>query len=245
MRRIAYLMIASLLVGFSAAPVAKAALSASNITSTKVWVHGIYTSDDDTCRTNLVPTMPIVKDPVQTDLASTPLLASGPVAEPVRCVVVLIANRVDLTYKPGPYATPDNECDAGGTISTPLCNGTTPAFSAGSIKDDILAAGLGFHQGVCNGQVSNIIPLTFSTLSRCKGNAVLDAGDANCSGSTINPFSFPSFGTGTNGIRIGENVAIAKSFKFAINPNLALAGNTVEKRCEPSGTGFTYSFTTH
>ena len=101
---------------------AHAGISRTAITTVQFSIHGLYSTSDPTCRTGLVATIPITATPTAQNFVGSPTLGTGPIPTEIKCVVMLVKNRMVTTWSAGTYTTstlgnPDSDCNGGATTS--------------------------------------------------------------------------------------------------------------------------------
>jgi hypothetical protein len=234
---------------------ARANLPPSAISQMKVGLYGIYTSDDATCQSGLVATVPLTAAPSDFDFAASPSLGEGPIpAGGIKCVVILLESQLTMAWRAGSYTSttrfgtsehPDSNCNSGGTEG-PLsfCDAKSPSFSnptfPAAIQADLERAGLAAKaKCAADGDLTAIVPLYLSSDSKCVG--VVEADNAigggcewslNTSvtpeGYRSNAFEVPPTGPDDtkHGIHIDPLPAGVSSFAFVVDPSAALGGNS-------------------
>jgi hypothetical protein len=213
-----------------------AAIPASATTTMQMKIYGIYTTDDPTCRTNLKQSVALRATARDINMVSRPDFGSGPVANPIKCVVIIFGSPITVTVAAGTYTSTttsstgttmsDSICNAGKSYSSPIESGgvMTEVTWVESIKTDLQALGLTPTLTVPasgQGTAADIFPLYISTYSACTGNIHEDLPTAACktvvSGttqSTSNILKYPTTdGSTTEGAKLTQPAAKA-AYKF-------------------------------
>lgn len=200
-------------------------------------IYGIYTSSDPTCATGLIATVSLAATPTDRDMVSSPTLGTGPVASPIKCVVVIAKNGVTNGWKSKEEAgvesynvdTEPTACDAGSAgTKKAICGNKTPAESPywpEQISTDMAAAGL-TKTTTCTGSTDEIIPIYLSTYAACVGTATADAGVDGCQISEGGGGSYPAndaFSAPTEENQLTKGVKLtapeaASRYKFIVDP---------------------------
>ena len=227
-------------------------LPRSAISKMTIPVYGIYTTADATCQTGLIPTLPLSSTPVTFDMISSPTLGQGKRAKGIQCVIFVVQNSLTMNWAAGTYTTnstqtngsgfySDSLCNAGGTVTTSICNSQVASYPA-QVVSDLNALGLA-PTTTCTGTgpLTGIIAFYLSTYAGCSGNANITT--AGCSpGSTDNPNTFmpPRFPNDkSSGISIAAPPE-AGAYRMIIDPDKVLAGNS-SPPCGPAA-GPAFSF---
>ena len=215
-----------------------AELPGSAITSMKISIYGIYMTEDPTCQTGLIPTVPLQATATEEDLSQNPVLGSGPIPAAIQCVIMVMQDHFTGTVAPGTYTTtsidwsgstvPDSNCNSGGTYPQYICQGDTVSWPS-AIQADAAKVGLTLTTGSCPNPAtgSEVIPAYLSTYSACTGQQATDP--AACQNNDDN-FTPPTAANDTShGLKLTEP-STAGDFKFVINPNGAF-GATGASTC--------------
>jgi hypothetical protein len=215
---------------------ARSYLPRSAVKGLTLSIYGLYTSTDPTCATGLIATIPISATPTARDMVSSPELGTGPVASPIKCVVLVANNSVTNAWKSAADSgvstynvndTHGDVCDVGSDGSPKSICGhmnETP-FWPEQIKADLTAAGL-TATTTCAGSQDEIVPIYLSTYAACVGTSTADAGVEGCQiteGEGSHPandaFSAPTEdGQKTKGIKLTAPVE-ADKYKFVADPD--------------------------
>lgn len=130
-------------------------------------IYAIYTSSDATCTSGMIATFGPVASPKAMNLASSATLGSGPIANPVRCMVVVAQNQNVVSWSAGSYsgstgANPDSNCNAGGSTSWGL--GAVSPYWNSTVKSGLQGVGLTIPSTTA-GTSSDIVPIYLSVNS--------------------------------------------------------------------------------
>lgn len=166
-----------------------ATIPSSSINQATLYIHGIYTTSDPTCRSDLIATVPLKKDAVAFNLAAAPNLGKGLAADPIKCVIFVMKSQATVAWNAGSYTSTtngnsDNVCNAGGSTSFALCPSSMSTFWPDAIKEQASAVGL-TRTDTCTGSTTDTIPLYLSSYARCSGDTSVDPASCN-SGYAVN-----------------------------------------------------------
>lgn len=213
-----------------------AGLSRDSITEITANLYGLYTTSDPLCQSELVATIPLSSTPRTFDMVGSPAMGNGPVATPVRCVVMVLKNSLQMGWKAGSYTSTtsgnsDAVCNSGGTVATKICGngGVTTVTWPTQILTDMAATGLTATTSCPNPPSGNeVVAVFLSTYAKCTGNATLDAGTVGCvsgNNSVNNTFAYPTgpYDSGA-GISINESPA-SGSYTLVIDPDLSFGND--------------------
>jgi hypothetical protein len=163
-------------------------------------IYGLYTTNDPTCQTGLVATIPMSRTPQLVDFAMSPSFGRGPVANPVKCMIVVAGSHLQATWKSGSYSATSTPgmCDASGqsTVNGPYFPCKDNGCDAGGTTADISSPGseicghcdhsVGADQKSGDGDCS---PITWPSQVKADMDAVGLGADAFCGVNTqIIPF---------------------------------------------------------
>lgn len=213
--------------GLLIASAAQAGLPRTAVTEMNASLYGLYTSSDPSCRTGLVPTLPLAATPTSINMVGSPRIGVGPVASPLACVIMIMKNTVTVGWAPGTYTTftnglSDSACNAGGSVTLKICQNTSPTW-VGSLATEL--AGLGLTAitacpAVATG--NEVVPVYISVNSACTGNAALDAATPACIAGGFpanNTFQPPvTAGDTARGINF-VSPGLRPGYKFVIDPD--------------------------
>jgi hypothetical protein len=200
-------------------------------------IYGIYTSTDPTCESGLVQTIPLTTTPRIFNMANAPTIGSGPVANPIKCVVLIMQNQVEMNWLSGTYAgttsgNPDSNCNSGGSQTRTLCGnagGTVSVSWPTGILADLTRVGLTATTTCPTTPTgSEVIVIYISTNSKCTFNTAVDAAASGCvSGGNPagNAFATPTTADSTNGIKL-NNPPTSATYRFIINPDGTVGGTS-------------------
>ena len=208
---------------------AQANLARSNISNVGVSLYGVFITSDPTCQVGLIASVPLVKTPVSSNFATAPVLGAGPVPLRVGCIVLVVANQVQVGWKAGSYAAPDNVCAAGGTANVNPCASASLSWPS-IIAQSAQAVGLTLSTG-CSATPTGteVVPVYMSINSVCTGNSVIDQQTAGCTvaGKTTSTVAqAPSTNSSaSSGARI-QLLPVNGRIVFAVDPDQIISGQT-------------------
>lgn len=231
----------ALAISMAAVPHAYGDIAASAISKFSFPIYGMYTSSDPTCQSGLIATVPITATPTVVNFATGTPLGSGPIANPINCVVFVLQNTFTVNWSAGTYSTTstelsntfnDSHCN-GGTSGVflnplPIDAGSTPSWPS-QIITDLQALGL-TPQTVAipsSPTQKEIIPLYLSSDSVCEGDLSSTTTDpASCYNGQDgwNPLAPPTKSGDYNGIRMASPNT-SSQYKFVTNLNKFIGGN--------------------
>ncbi len=216
------------IVLFSFPIVSVANLDRSAVTSMNTNIYGLYTSSDPLCLSGFVPTLALQASPRAVDMARNPTFGSGRIANPVRCVALVMKNQVLMGWSAGSYSGADAACNGGGSVSQVICrdNGGGPVAVdwPGEITADMALLGLTRTTSCTAAATGNeIVAVFLSASSACTGNAVFDAATAGCG--NANSFQAPTMVSDTTkGVRLAVRSGYSQ-YRLVIDPSLSLGGS--------------------
>jgi hypothetical protein len=209
-----------------------------------ITIYGMYTSSDPTCQTGLNATIALSSTPTTANLVTGPTLGSGPVANPINCVIFILKNQVGYVWPAGTYTSTssgssDSVCNTGGTLPQKICNhGETLSFPS-QIVADAASEGLTLPTGCSNGGATGneVVPIFISTDSTCVGQAALDPAQCTSGGTNTNvPFQAPTAsGDSSHGCKLTAPAAGASSYTLVIDPagSIGYNGGTCQSIAPP------------
>ncbi len=215
-----------LLFGFSQA---NANITRSNISNVGVTLYGVYMTSDPSCQTGLIASVPLVKTPTTSNFVNAPVLGSGVVPVKVACVVLVVANQMQIAWQAGTYSAPDNVCAAGGAAHVNPCVSTTIVWPS-MISQNAQAIGLSMASSC--GAVplgTEVVPVYMSIHSACTGNSVIDQQISGCSlsGKTTSSISQApsSMNNSSSGAKI-QVLPVRGRIVFAVDPDQIISGQS-------------------
>jgi len=208
---------------------AQANLSRTTISNLGVSLYGVYMTSDPSCQVGLVPSVPLAKSPTTSNFVSSPVLGAGPVPNRVACVILIIANQIQVTWQAGSYVAPDNVCSAGGTANVNPCVNTNITWPA-SITQAAAASGLNLSSSCASSPTgTEVVPIFMSIDSSCTGSSVIDQQTTGCTSagkSTSTPVQAPiSINSTTSGSRI-MSLPVNGRIVFVVDPDQMISGST-------------------
>ncbi len=208
---------------------AHANLARSNISNVGVSLYGVFMTSDPSCQANLIASVPLTKTPVSSNFVTAPVLGAGPVPNKVACVVLIIANQVQVGWNAGAYSAPDNVCATGGIANVNPCMSTTLTWPA-IITQSAQIAGLTLANS-CGAAPTGteVVPVYMSIDSVCTGNSVVDSQTNGCtvSGKTTSSVAQAprTINSSTSGARI-QYLPVNGRIVFAVDPDQIISGQS-------------------
>lgn len=222
-------LLSGLLSGLFFVSEAWANLERSTISNVGVSLYGVFMTSDPNCQVGLIASVPLSLMPTISNFVSAPVLGAGPVPKRLACVVLLVANQVQVTWQAGAYQAPDNVCNAGGTTNVNPCVSTAITWPL-TISQSAQAMGLSLSNSCGTTPTgSEIVPIFMSINSSCTGNSVIDAQTAGCTiaGKTTSSVSQApsSINSSSSGARI-QATAVSGRIVFAVDPERIISGQS-------------------
>lgn len=211
----------------ASAPNANAVIPTAGISHFSMPVYAFYTSTDPTCQTGLTALLPMQSTPKTVDFMASTIIGTGTLANPINCVVLVFQNALTWNWSAGTYTTStggtsDSVCNAGGSVTSNICNANvTLSTPPAKITTDATAAGVTLSTSCpATPTGSEVVVVYISTNSLCTFVTATDTGTA-CfvSGHNIaNPFTAAASASSTNGVHL-------TSVPFAAGATVYMADN--------------------
>jgi len=222
--RVASLIFVSIILGATSF----ANLPRSAVNSVGVTLYGVFTTADPTCQNSLVASLPLSKTPITSNFAVAPILGAGSVPTKIACVVLVLANKIQINWSAASYSGSDSVCSAGGSASVNTCVGTAVSWPA-LITSSAQAIGLSIANSCSVAPTGNeIVPVFMSVNSNCTGNSVIDQNITGCSISGKSTSSVAQAPSTTNSTSSGARIPSTQSkgrIVFAVDPDQIVSGN--------------------
>ncbi len=208
---------------------ANASLPRGNISNVGVSLYGVFMTSDPSCQTGLISSLPLSKTPQSSNFVSAPILGAGSVPNRLGCIVLVVANQIQLTWQVGTYAAPDNVCSAGGSANVSPCTNTNINWPA-NITQSAQAIGLSLSSNCAASPTGNeVVPIFLSINSVCTGSSVIDQQTTGCSvagKSTSSVVQAPStISSSSSGAKL-QAIPINGRIVFAVDPDQIISGQS-------------------
>lgn len=204
-------------------------LTRSNISNVGVSLYGVFITSDPSCQVGLIASVPLTKTPTSSNFVTAPVLGAGPVPLRVACVVLVVANQVQVGWKAGTYSAPDNVCATSGTANVNPCTNASLTWPALITQS---AAGVGLtlsNSCPLTPLGTEVVPIYMSINSACTGNSVIDQQTTGCTVSgktTSSVVQAPSTNSSaSSGARIMD-LPVNGRIVFAVDPDQIISGQS-------------------
>lgn len=173
--------------GLLASGVTNAAVARSATSEMTLYIYGLYTTEDPTCQTGLVPTLPISATPQEANMVNGPTLGKGGIPKSINCAIIVLRNKGVAVLRPGDYSDTttsggsDAVCNAGQTLEFEVASANASISWPSKIEQDLNKAGLSAITRLPAVVTRNeVVPIYISTYSKCTGSYIHDQTISGC-----------------------------------------------------------------